>query len=148
VTVDVYVFDAKLEQWGPFARGPASRKLALPANRTLAALHQLIQEAFGWDDDHLYSFWLDGTFWGADEAEYTLPFDLDDRGASSSAVRMDTLGLEQGQKIAYIFDFGDEWRVSLKLSEIREGGETGILEAEGEAPPQYPDYEDEEDEEE
>lgn len=141
--MEIYVFDAKLEQWGPYVRGPADRRLALPANRTLADLHALIQEAFEWDDDHLYSFWLDGKFWGADETEYTLPFDLDERGASSSEVRMDTLRLAQGQKIAYIFDFGDEWRVSLKLTEIRDGGEVGILEREGESSPQYPPLEEE-----
>ena len=98
----------------------------------------MIQEAFEWDDDHLYSFWLDGKFWGADESEYTTPFDLEERGASSSEVGMDTLGLQQGQKIAYIFDFGDEWRVSLELAEIREGGGIGILERTGESSPQYP----------
>ena len=41
--MEVYVFDAKLEQWGPHVSGPASRKLALPASKTLAALHGLIQ---------------------------------------------------------------------------------------------------------
>jgi Plasmid pRiA4b ORF-3-like protein len=143
--VEVYVFDAKLEQWGPYVREPVGRKLALPADRTLADLHLLIQEAFEWDDDHLYSFWLDGTFWGDDETEYTFPFELDERGGRSAEVGMDTLGLERGRKIAYIFDFGDEWRVSLKLREIRDGGETGILERKGEPPPQYPDLDDEED---
>jgi hypothetical protein len=118
--VEVYVFDAKLEQWGPYVRGPASRRLALRASETLAALHELIQEAFAWDDDHLYSFWLDGKFWGADETEYTLPFDLDERRASSSEVRMDTLGLERGQKIAYIFDFGDEWRLAFRQAARRQ----------------------------
>jgi hypothetical protein len=142
--VEVYVFDAKLEQWGPDVSAPASRKLALPASQTLAVLHGLIQEAFEWDDDHLYSFWLDGTFWGADETEYTAPFDLDERGANSAEVSMDTLGLERGQKIAYIFDFGDEWRITLTLRELRDGGETGILERTGESPAQYPDYEDDE----
>ncbi len=140
--MDVLVFDAKLEEWGPFVRGPASRKLALPADRALTDLHSLIQKAFGWDDDHLYSFWLDGKFWGDDETEYTAPFELEDRGGQSSEARLDTLGLVQGQRIAYIFDFGDEWRVTLKLSAIRDGGETGILERKGEPPPQYPDFDD------
>ena len=139
--MEVYVFDAELEEWGPYVRGPASRRLALPASRSLADLHALIQEAFEWNDDHLYSFWLDGKFWGADETEYTVPIDHGDRLASSSEVRMDTLGLQQRQKIAYIFDFGDEWRVSLELTEIREGGEVGVLERKGDSSPQYPELE-------
>ena len=50
-----------------------SRKLAVRADETLADLHQLIQFAFEWDDDHLYSFWLGGTFWDRQPGtEYTV----------------------------------------------------------------------------
>ena len=143
---EVYVFDARLEaHFGvPLGSGPVTRTLALPAGQTLIGLRRLMQEAFEWDDDHLYSFWLDGKFWGDNESEYSAPFELEERGAKSARVRIDRLGLQPGQRIAYLFDFGDEWRVSLKLRETREGGKTGILESQGEAPPQYPDYEDEE----
>jgi len=34
---------------------------------------EMPQQAFGWDDDHLYSFWLSGTFWGAEDAQYLHP---------------------------------------------------------------------------
>ena len=56
-------------------------------------------------------------------------------------VKLDRLGLKQGQKIAYVFDFGDEWRVRLRLDEIRPTGDEpypAILESRGKAPPQYP----------
>jgi hypothetical protein len=140
----VYVFDAKLEPWAFEFEGPVTRRLALPAAQTLVALHDLIQQAFGWADDHLYSFWLDGEFWGDEQTEYTRPEELeeDQEGAD---VPLDELDLRQGQKIAYVFDFGDEWRVALKLAEIRDGGETGVVARNGEAPPQYPD-DDEDDE--
>jgi Plasmid pRiA4b ORF-3-like protein len=134
---EVYVFDTKLES---HVDRPVTRRLALSSGHTLIDLHRLIQEAFEWDDDHLYSFWLDGTFWGADESEYTAPFELEDRGARSACVELGRLGLRRGQRIAYVFDFGDEWRVSVKLRETRDGGETGILDRKGDAPPQYPDY--------
>ena len=39
-------------------------RLAVAADQQLTALHDAIQEAFGWYDDHLYSFWLGGDFWG------------------------------------------------------------------------------------
>ncbi|MDP9272297.1 MAG: plasmid pRiA4b ORF-3 family protein, partial [Chloroflexota bacterium] len=55
----VLVFDAELLN----TRGVRAR-LAVRADQHLTALHDAIQEAFGWYDDHLYSFWLDGTFWG------------------------------------------------------------------------------------
>lgn len=139
---DVYVFDAKLDAYS--GGGRVTRRLALRADETLVALHRLIQEAFEWDDDHLYSFWLDGTFWGDRASEYTAPFELEEQEAKSARVQIGRLGLQAGQKIAYVFDFGDEWRVSLRLRETRPDGETGILERKGDAPPQYPPYEDEE----
>jgi hypothetical protein len=46
---DFYIFRAALVDW----RG-VSRKLAVRGDETLADLHQLLQFAFEWDDDHLY----------------------------------------------------------------------------------------------
>jgi Plasmid pRiA4b ORF-3-like protein len=135
---DVYVFDARIDAYSSGDR--VTRRLALRADETLEALHRLIQEAFEWDDDHLYSFWLDGKFWGARETEYTSPLNLEDQEAKSARVEIDELGLQPRQRIAYIFDFGDEWRVWLRLRETRPGGATGILERKGDSPPQYPDY--------
>ena len=47
--------------------------VAAGAGQHLSALHDAIQEAFGWFDDHLYSFWLNGEFYGGEEFEYTSP---------------------------------------------------------------------------
>jgi Plasmid pRiA4b ORF-3-like protein len=139
---EVHVFDARLD---PYSWGErVTRRLALRGDETLEALHRLIQEAFEWDDDHLYSFWLDGKFWGAKEMEYTAPIHRTDEDAQSARVEIGRLGVQPRQKIAYIFDFGDEWRVRLTLCETRPGGEVSILDRKGEAPPQYPEYEDEE----
>ena len=125
-----------------------SRKLAVRADETLADLHQLIQFAFEWDDDHLYSFWTSGKFWDGYGCEYTRP-GWADSGQRTARVRVEALGLAVGNKLAYLFDFGDEWRVRLRLAKIvpaDEGAYPRILASRGEAPPQYPDYEDELDE--
>ena len=104
---EVYVFDAKLES---HVDRPVTRRLALASRQTLIDLHGLIQEAFEWDDDHLYSFWLDGKFWGDTQTEYTAPFGLEESDTASADVELGRLGLRKGQRIAYVFDFGDEWR--------------------------------------
>jgi hypothetical protein len=52
------------------------------------------------------------------------------------------LDLAIGARIAYVFDFGDEWRVRLTLRETRptEGRDyPRVLERIGSAPPQYAD---------
>ncbi len=142
MAAETYIFKATLVGF----RG-VSRKLAVRGDETLADLHQLLQFAFDWDDDHLYSFWLSGTFWGHQPgSEYTCPTPWPEPGERSARVRLDRLGLGVGQKIAYVFDFGDEWRVRLSLIEIRPVGSKPcppILERRGEAPSQYG-YDDEE----
>ncbi|HMJ32414.1 MAG TPA: plasmid pRiA4b ORF-3 family protein [Baekduia sp.] len=137
----VLVFDAELTN----VRGVRAR-LAVRADQPLTMLHDAIQEAFGWDDDHLYSFWLDGRFWGDRVQEYTSPVVPDD-APQTADVPLAELDLATGQKIAYVFDFGDEWRVRLTLREQTEpddGAYPRVLERKGTAPPQYPDYDDEE----
>ena len=39
-----------------------SAKVAVAAHEHLTVLHDAIQQAFNWENDHLYSFWLDGEF--------------------------------------------------------------------------------------
>jgi len=141
MTADRYVFNAALVGF----RG-VSRKVAVRGDETLADLHQLLQFAFEWDDDHLYSFWLSEIFWDRTPGiRYSDPCWGLEPGERSARVRLDRLALGLGQKIAYVFDYGDEWRVRLTLAEIRPAGTQPcppILECRGKAPPQY-EYDDE-----
>ena len=136
-----YVFEAKL-----VGHRGVSRTFALAGDQTLELLHVLLRGGFGWEEDHLYSFWLDGEFWGDPASEYTAPFEPEE-GAQTADVPLDGLGLEPGQTIAYIFDFGDEWRVDLRVADIRPAGEEKLpqlVASRGDAPPQYPDYDEDE----
>ncbi len=133
---DVYVFRAALVGF----RG-VSRKLAVRADQTLEDVHRLLQAAFGWDDDHLYAFWLSGKFWDREpRSGFGRPGFCRDSGDRSARVKLSRLGLDVGQAIAYVFDFGDEWRVRLKLVELRGVGGVplqAVFDQRGEAPPQY-----------
>jgi hypothetical protein len=141
----VFVFRAKLNGW----RG-VRRTVAIRCDDTLADLHHALRRAFGWDDEHLYAFWLGGKFWARGETEYVHPLALeasplvrwDRRGKPrqrSAARRLERLRLSKGQRIAYVFDYRDEWRVRLTLREIEadDGGHyPRVVESVGEAPPQ------------
>jgi hypothetical protein len=136
----ILVFDAELTN----VRGVGAR-LAVRADQHLTALHDAIQEAFGWEDDHLYSFWLDGRFWGERTQEYTSPV-VPDEAPQTADVPLAELDLSVGRKIAYVFDFGDEWRVRLTLREqtdADDGRYPQVLQRKGSAPPQYPDLDEE-----
>jgi hypothetical protein len=123
------------------------RRIAVRGDQTLADLHHALQDAFAWADDHLYAFWLDGVYWSRRGVEFTEPYharELDDPQTRSAKVRLGDLGLEPGQKIAYVFDFGDEWRVELTVARVDAddgGAYPRLLESIGEAPPQYPELE-------
>jgi hypothetical protein len=52
--------------------GRVWRKLELPAEATLENLHLAIQDAYDFDADHLYSFFMSGKAWDS-ATEYTLP---------------------------------------------------------------------------
>jgi len=118
------------------------RTVTVHDDLTLVDLHYALQSAFGWDDDHLYSFWLNGTFWGAEAGHYMHPFhaaSIEPPGKSACA-RLDELALDEGQQIAYVFDFGSEWRVALTLKEKRAVDGRAVarcIEKVGAAPPQY-----------
>lgn len=137
MTQQTYVFGAELVGF----QG-VRRTITVRDDMTLVDLHYALQSAFGWDDDHLYSFWLDGSFWASHNGHYLHPYhavSVDPPG-KSACTRLDELALEQGQLIAYEFDFEAEWRVMLGLREIRAGAGSPVarcIEREGEAPPQY-----------
>jgi hypothetical protein len=52
--------------------GRVWRKLELPGEATLADLHIAIQDAYDFDRDHLYSFFMSGKAWDS-ATEYSLP---------------------------------------------------------------------------
>lgn len=129
------------------------RRIEVRGDQTLLDLHRAIFDSFGWWEEHLFAFWLSGEFWG--EREYTHPFALEfnpmapyseGSGAKSADVRIDRLKLKNGQPIAYVHDFGDDWRAELELIEICPADRDQypcIVERKGEAPPQYPEFDDE-----
>jgi hypothetical protein len=135
----VFVFEAAL-----LNVSGVSAKVAVAGHEHLTALHDAIQQAFNWENDHLYSFWLDGEFWGDAAAELVIP-GAPDTDSRTADVAVDELRLKAGARIAYVFDYGDEWRVMLTLRERVNGGNgmPRVAERRGTPPPQYPPLEDE-----
>jgi hypothetical protein len=79
--------------------------------------------------------------------EYTAPQELEMSEGKSAQVPVGELGLRKGKRLAYVFDFGDEWQASLQVADswaIEDEAYPMLVEAEGTPPPQYP-SEDEED---
>jgi hypothetical protein len=137
-----YAFRAELDGWPGVVR-----TIAVAEDQTLEQLHEALRLAYGWADPHLYSFWLSGEAWSGPETEYTAPQELEMSEGKSAQVPVGELGLRKGKRIAYVFDFGDQWQVSLQVVDswaIEDEAYPMLVEAEGAAPPQYaPDDEEE-----
>jgi hypothetical protein len=130
----VFVFDAELRNVSG-----VSARLAVGGHEHMTALHDTIQLAFGWENDHLYSFWLDGEFWGDPATELVIP-GAPDTESRTADVPIASLRLKPGARIGYVFDYGDDWRVMLTLRERVEDGSAmpRVAQRRGIAPPQYP----------
>jgi len=69
--------------------GRVWRKIEMGANQTLEDLHWAIQDAFDFDGDHLYSFFMSGRAWDQD-SEYCLPDGVDPYGIDWDALEEET----------------------------------------------------------
>jgi pRiA4b ORF-3-like protein len=134
------------------------REMEVAANQTLADLGEAIPLAFGFDDPHLWSFFLSGRPWDR-ESEYALQSEPDPLGgpcphaARRIAIREVPLPGAAGKKeFLFLFDYGDEWHFGVKLVRLSPTVVPGahyprVVAQAGEAPPQYPDLEDDEEDE-
>ncbi len=117
------------------------RHIRISAGATLYDLHEAIQDAFGFDDDHLHAFFMDNRAWSDNS------YSNDDMsgGTTTDMVRLSKV-LSKGQKFLYIFDFGDEWRFQCKVLRLNDEPceISEIIRCVGEAPEQYPDYDEDE----
>lgn len=117
--------------------GEVWRKVAIDAEHTMQDLHQVVQRAFQFDDDHLYSFFLDGKKWS--RRSVNTPFS--DEGPYADEVCIGDLGLAAGQTFMYLFDYGAEWTFDVHLDEIRlderRVKKPTIIETHGDFPQRY-----------
>jgi hypothetical protein len=120
------------------------RDIEIAADQTLEDLHLMIQRAFAWRDDHLYSFFMNGRAWDRN-AEVGSPWS--DCYLHTHQVKIGALDLKPGRRFLYLFDYGDnhEFDVSVvRIDAVANQGEyPRIIAVRGPSPQQYPDYNEE-----
>jgi hypothetical protein len=101
------------------AKPPIWRRLDLASDMFLDALHEVIQIAFGWQDSHLHRF-STGSPFDPDAESYLSDVDLEegDDGIPESEARLDELLVEPGDTLAYTYDYGDDWRHTIRLEAV------------------------------
>jgi len=119
------------------------RTIEMRETQTLQGLHNVIIKELRWDDDHLYSFFMDNKAWSNNkECEYARPGQEEPLDSNSASIPLNKLGLKPEQKFLYIFDFGDDhqFRIQVKGFGKTTAGKKYPLtaEAKGKAFMQYP----------
>jgi hypothetical protein len=84
---------------------PIWRRLVVPADITLAQLHNILQDAMGWTNSHLHQFAAGGREFGRRMPELA-ELDFEDE----QKVRLSQILPRAGSKATYTYDFGDDWR--------------------------------------
>jgi hypothetical protein len=112
------------------------RQVEVPTSITLKVLHDIVQAAMGWFDQHLWEFRLG-------ERRFGLPLDEDwgtEPRTEAAKVRLRQVLTQPRTEMIYLYDFGDDWEHRLILTNIRQG-EPGTnypryIAGEGNAPPE------------
>jgi tetratricopeptide (TPR) repeat protein len=126
-------------------RAPDVRRVVdFDGRSSLDDVHWTILEVLEVEDtEHLYSFYLSGRYFDQESAYGNGGLG----GPLAAKALLFRLGLRAGQSFAYLFDFGDELRHTVTVVSIRDADaplkEPTLVEAVGEAPPQYPHSDDE-----
>lgn len=94
------------------ARPPIWRRMEVPSNITLQRLHRVIQVAFGWEDYHLWVFETPSGAYGQPDPE------LGHR--SASAKKLLEVAPHAGGRLAYTYDFGDDWQHEILVEDVVE----------------------------
>lgn len=93
-------------------RPPIWRRLLVPADLTLAQLHDVLQVAMGWQDGHLHEFGAAGRRFGPpDPEDQFMADDVEDE----RRVRVFSVVGRTGAKAIYTYDLGDTWEHSIVL---------------------------------
>lgn len=99
------------------------RTVEVRSDLTLDVVHSVMQGAFGWTDTHLYRFACGGGPFDEKSQLYLCPFDVEvneEEGVPTDRVRLDEVLRDVGDEIAYAYDFGDGWELTLRLEQVRE----------------------------
>jgi hypothetical protein len=95
----------------------------------LDIVHQAIQAAFGWWDYHPVPVRARRSRIRATSQGFLCPhdkanpeFDDDDDGLSVAEVRLDETLSKPGDRLLYVYDYGDNWQLTLELEDVLDAG--------------------------
>ena len=93
-------------------RPAVRRRVLVPADLSLAELHDVIQAAMGWQGYHLWRFDVGGVEYGRPiDGDFGLPL------ADARYARLDAVA-GRGNVLLYEYDFGDSWEHRVRVEKV------------------------------
>ena len=102
---------------------PIWRRIRVPGWVNLGDLHVIIQNSFGWDDSHLHNFEFNGTYYCDPETQDGFGFGFGPAELDETKALLEDLGLEEKDKLTYTYDFGDDWKHTIRIEKIESRNE-------------------------
>lgn len=105
------------------AKPPIWRRLDISSHLSLDEVHEIIQAAFEWTDSHLHRFALGTSVWDLDAENFLCPYDVEDGdtdGVPAHDVRLDEVLVDVGDRLLYVYDYGDSWEHVVRLEAVHD----------------------------
>lgn len=99
------------------SKPPVWRRVLVPARLSLGDLHQVIVRAMGWGGGHMHTFSDGITEWGAADSD----LDIEDEDEIDAGMVLSV----PGERLGYLYDFGDSWEHDIKLEKVLRPGQDG-----------------------
>ena len=138
------IFNVRLED---VEHGRVSRKIQIAETKSLYHFAKVITQAFGFFFDHCFGFYDNFKRYHDSTKAFELFADIGEEPLSPTTkgvkrTKLQSVFKRPGDKMLFLFDYGDGWRFSIQLEEIRAAEKRDlkpvIMERLGEAPLQYP----------
>ena len=151
--MEVYQLKVVLNRMGSrYIEEEISRTFVVVGNQTLFDLHMEIQQAFGWDNDHMFSFYFGERLFDPDNEYSGNPFgehivsSIGKPTKSAATTQIRDLRLTENLTFLYLFDYGDELVHEVTVEKIRDKNVrdkklTTIISNIGTPPLQYEEFE-------
>ncbi|MDN5601257.1 MAG: plasmid pRiA4b ORF-3 family protein, partial [Brachybacterium sp.] len=105
------------------ATPPIWRRLELRSDLSLTDVHDVLQTAFDWAGYHLWRFAAGGDPFDLGAQLFLCEFDVeegDEDGLPAEAVQLGELLQEPGDRLEYVYDYGDNWDLRIVVDSVRE----------------------------
>ena len=129
-----YLFKIQIQGINP----PVWRRLLVPENITFSKFHNIIQVAFGWENEHPYEFSPSG--WGSSPtigSQFEKYFE-DGAEMDSEKVKLSDVFQNEKRTFTYIYDFEDEWVHEIVLEKVVDNNtiKASCVDGDGACPPE------------